>query len=167
MDGNNGGQQPENIMDHVETLGGVTGGGPDDSDSDGGCGSALAGRLLIAAVVVLTLLAAYMYLSPSGRARILAGRLAREGWFVYYLHGCGHCAAQDKLLRGKFRNVVVCGRDGSAEDDPPGSVAPPLTCGSSAIRGYPFWANARTHKTRAGVQPLEALKKMACSGPAS
>lgn len=108
--------------------------------------------LALALVVVLSILILYRVLVP----RALASGLARNGWTVYLLRGCGHCDRQAALLSG-FHMVVRYGPDGKLLGGY--TKTPPLAFGD--IKAFPCWYNLLTGEKRLGFQDVAALEKMA------
>jgi hypothetical protein len=109
----------------------------------------------LAVAVVLIIVILYYMFSHCG----LAKGLIRNGWIVYYRHGCGYCTKQKSALGGKFHKYIEC--DPSGKQIGGYTAHPPLPCNSPAITGYPFWYNTHTKATRVGLQDAAALKKMA------
>lgn len=133
-----------------------------DSDSDDYKGATPACRrrrmlltVALAAAVVLIIMILYYMFSHGG----LAKGLTRNGWVVYYRHGCGYCTRQKIVLGGKFHKFIEC--DSSGKQIGGYTTHPPLPCNSPTITGYPFWYNTHTKATRVGLQETAALEKMA------
>jgi hypothetical protein len=115
------------------------------------CSSVMVMVLAVSIVLILLIM-----VSLCSRTR---HRLARRGWVLYTLTGCGYCTQQLDLLGGQYSKTVKCN---SREKQIGGYThTPPIPCNSPMINGYPFWYNARTHQSRSGVQDTAALDQMA------
>jgi hypothetical protein len=152
--------------------------GDSDSDSDSdscesGPGLGLGSRKVLLAValavaIVLAIVILYYLFAPRGGAQsALARALARCGWSVYLLQGCGACEKQMQLLPG-FDRSILCGGSANAVQKPglapiagyTGKPSVPgLSC--SGIPAYPYWHNDRTGESRVGFQDYAALGRMA------
>jgi hypothetical protein len=100
--------------------------------------------------------------------RVTGSELARSGWIVYYMTGCGHCVRQQKLvgaMPGRTIEVSTTAVPGSivivkslAAPTGPGEKAPVPV---ASVPAYPFWFNLKTGEKRTGFQDEASLQEMA------
>jgi len=128
------------------------------SKSAGNTGALVTAVLIFLVVVVIV----YLMAAP----QTLSAKLARQGWVLYVMPGCGYCKKQQRLLgTTRYPKKVVC-----VKRSPSGQAAialepstlaetnAPLLC--SRVQAYPFWINQRTGEVRKGLQGPRALQSM-------
>lgn len=116
-----------------------------------------------AAILVLFVILLVIFLATP---HTLAGKLARQGWVLYVMPGCPHCAVQERYLGPSvYRKKVICvegrGQAGGGVAIESGTlVGTGAPYGCEKVSAYPFWANQYTLSTRRGVQNVAALNRM-------